>query len=91
MGGEVGKMGVTFSSCPGEPRRGHNSFMADDWLDDDDMTREETLARFEALKPEVTRGPLPAGGRFVGVSNTYGSRTLETQFATRPGFQLSTS
>lgn len=31
--------------------------MADDWLQDDEMPREETLARFEALGPESTRGP----------------------------------
>ena len=40
--------------------------MSEDWLDDDTMSREETLARFAALNPEPARGPrLPAGGYVV--------------------------
>jgi hypothetical protein len=40
--------------------------MSEDWVDDETMSREETLARFEALNPELARGPrVPAGGYVV--------------------------
>jgi hypothetical protein len=40
--------------------------MSEDWVDDETMSREETLARFAALNPEPARGPhLPAGGYVV--------------------------
>jgi hypothetical protein len=40
--------------------------MSEDWVDDETMSREETLARFEALDPELARGPhVPAGGYVV--------------------------
>lgn len=30
-----------------------------DWVDDDEMSADETIARFEALDPEPTIGPRP--------------------------------
>lgn len=35
----------------------HNGDMAEDWVDDENLTREEKLARFEELGPQPTRGP----------------------------------
>lgn len=32
--------------------------MPNDWVDDDSLSAEETMARFEALSPEPTRGPV---------------------------------
>lgn len=31
--------------------------MAEDWVDDGSLSREETLARFRALGPQPTKGP----------------------------------
>ena len=40
--------------------------MGEDWLEDETMSREDTLARFAALEPEPAVGPhIPAGGYLV--------------------------
>lgn len=36
--------------------RGHTPVMSYDWVDDENLSREETLARFKALNPEPARG-----------------------------------
>ncbi len=46
--------------------------MDKDWVDDESLTREETMARFRALSPESTRGPLPGGAVIVTVTSNYG-------------------
>lgn len=35
--------------------------MATDWVQDETLSAEETMAKFEALKPEPTAGPLQRG------------------------------
>lgn len=44
-----------------------------DWLDDDTMSAEETLRRFEALEPLVVRGPRPGQHHFVPVTDDEGA------------------
>ena len=50
--------------------------MSEDWVDDENLSRDETLARFEGLSPEPTGGPptggLPGGGQFVTPVYTFG-------------------
>lgn len=43
-----------------------------DWIGDPDLTAEQKLARFEALSPELTRGPLPGEGQVVLPAATFG-------------------
>ncbi len=47
-----------------------------DWVEDESMSREETLARFRALGPERTVGPrdpapLPGGARIITVIRSF--------------------
>lgn len=51
---------------------GEDRQMNQDWVEDDLLTREETMARFRALGPSATRGPLPAGGVIITVPPSYG-------------------
>ena len=47
--------------------------MSEDWVDDETMTRDATLARFTALGPELAHGPrLPAGGYLVASLPSFG-------------------
>ncbi|MEO5535253.1 MAG: hypothetical protein ABIR17_09000 [Pseudolysinimonas sp.] len=41
--------------------------MEKDWLEDDDMSPEETMRRFEALNPQPSRGPRPGQHWFIEV------------------------
>lgn len=51
--------------------------MDKDWVDDESLSREETLARFRALGPEPTRGPaLPAGAVIVTTPESYGAGVI---------------
>ncbi len=43
--------------------------MERDWVDDETMSAEETLRRFEALNPEPTRGPRKGEHIFVPVTH----------------------
>lgn len=43
--------------------------MERDWVDDETMSAEETLRRFEALNPEPTRGPRKGQHIFVEVTS----------------------
>jgi hypothetical protein len=47
--------------------------MERDWVDDESMSVEETLRRFEALNPEPTRGPRK--GQHLSVPVTTDSET----------------
>lgn len=68
-----------FWSCRALVRDGHNGDMNDDWLEDETMSHEETLARFAALSPEPTRGPrLPADGYVVHAVPSYSQGVLLT-------------
>ena len=40
-----------------------------DWADDETMSAEETLRRFEALNPEPTRGPRKGQHIFIPVTS----------------------
>lgn len=53
--------------------------MAKDWVDDENLSREETLRRFEALSPEPTRGPLPGGAVVATAPRTYSGATTVTR------------
>ena len=50
--------------------------MERDWVDDETMSAEETLRRFEALNPEPTRGPRKGQHIFVEVTNDNASPDL---------------
>jgi hypothetical protein len=53
--------------------------MSEDWVDDETMSREETLARFEALNPELARGPrVPAGGYVVSSIPSFSQGKMST-------------
>ena len=43
--------------------------MERDWVDDETMSAEETLRRFEALAPEPTRGPRKGQHIFVEMTH----------------------
>lgn len=43
-------------------------WMERDWVDDETMSAEETLRRFEALNPEPTRGPRKGQHLFIPVT-----------------------
>jgi hypothetical protein len=45
------------------------SGMERDWVDDETMSAEETIRRFEALNPEPTRGPRKGQHIFVEVTS----------------------
>lgn len=47
--------------------------MERDWVDDETMSAEETLGRFEALNPEPTRGPRKGQHLFVEVTSDAGT------------------
>ena len=52
----------------------HDADMDKDWVDDESLSRDETLARFRALGPEPTHGPpLPAGAVIVNTPDSYGT------------------
>jgi hypothetical protein len=44
-------------------------WMDRDWVDDETMSAEETLRRFEALSPEPTRGPRKGQHLFIPVTS----------------------
>lgn len=46
--------------------------MEKDWVEDETLSREETLRRFEALSPAATRGPRFVPARIVTPPNTGG-------------------
>ncbi len=48
--------------------------MERDWVDDESMSADETLRRFEALNPEPTRGPRKGEHIFVPVTGETTSR-----------------
>jgi hypothetical protein len=55
---------------------GDYAAMDQDWVEDESLTREETLARFRALGPTPTRGPLPGGAVIVTTPQSYGGGAI---------------
>lgn len=54
--------------------------VSSDWIDDGNMSSEETLARFDELGPTRTRGPLlPAGAVILVAADSFGPGAIRFQ------------
>lgn len=45
----------------------HNGRMPTDWIDDDSLSKDETLARFQALNPQPAGAPPDQNTRQTGI------------------------
>jgi hypothetical protein len=57
-------------------RFGEDTGMDNDWVDDDSLSRDETMERFRALGPVPTRGPLPGGAVIMTPPQSYGAGAI---------------
>ncbi len=48
-----------------------------DWFEDDEVSFEGALARFEELQPQPTTGPVPGGGCLLSVASNRGGTTQD--------------